>query len=186
MLSDWITITEGVNKMTNGQNFHFHQQMNYGNWSHCRPISDKFKLEMNYTMAQYQLKMAIHQWGWHNYSSQMITMLHRGWGGEWVLRYRHIILHFVLLSAITNTSYLASEKNACWSKSGTLQQLFAISTIKWEKRSHLREGSSYQIGWIFGKIPNGLWTPPLICGKLCCNFFMIDMVAYMQGDMMAR
>ena len=34
----------------------------------------------------------------------------------------------------------------------------------------LREGSGYQIGWIFGKIPNGNW-PPLIFGKLCCNFF---------------
>ena len=26
--------------------------------------------------------------------------------------------------------------------------------------SALREGSRYQIGWIFGKIPNGLWPPP--------------------------
>ena len=34
-----------------------------------------------------------------------------------------------------------------------------------------REGSRSQIGWIFGKIPNGLWPFPLIFGKLCCNFF---------------
>ena len=33
------------------------------------------------------------------------------------------------------------------------------------------EGSRYQIGWIFGKIPNGLWPPPLIFGKSCFNFF---------------
>ena len=41
----------------------------------------------------------------------------------------------------------------------------------------LREGSGYQIGWIFGKIPNGLRPPPspLIFGNLCCKFFMTDM-----------
>ena len=47
--------------MTNGQNFHFHQQMNYGNWGHSRPISEKFELEINYTMAQNQLNMVMHQ-----------------------------------------------------------------------------------------------------------------------------
>ena len=37
----------------------------------------------------------------------------------------------------------------------------------------VREGSGYQIGWIFGKIPNDLWPlpPPLTSGKLYCNFF---------------
>ena len=25
----------------------------------------------------------------------------------------------------------------------------------------LRDGSRYQIGWIFGKVPNGSWPPPL-------------------------
>ena len=29
-------------------------------------------------------------------------------------------------------------------------------------------------------------TPPLIFGKLCCKFFIMDMVAYMQGGMRAR
>ena len=33
----------------------------------------------------------------------------------------------------------------------------------------LGEGSRYQFGWIFRKIPNGL-RPPLIFGKLYCNF----------------
>ena len=28
--------------------------------------------------------------------------------------------------------------------------------------------------------------PPLIFGKLCCKFFIMDMVAYMQGCMRAR
>ena len=36
----------------------------------------------------------------------------------------------------------------------------------------LREASPHQNGWIFGKVPNGLWPPPLlIFGKLCCRFF---------------
>ena len=48
----------------------------------------------------------------------------------------------------------------------------------------IREGSGYRIRWI--KIPKGLWPPPLIFGKLCCKFFMTDMVAYMQGGMMTR
>ena len=37
----------------------------------------------------------------------------------------------------------------------------------------LREGWGYWIGWIFGKIPNGLPPlPPLIFGKLYCNFLL--------------
>ena len=35
----------------------------------------------------------------------------------------------------------------------------------------LREACTYQNGWIFGKVPNGLWPPPLIFGKSCCRFF---------------
>ena len=50
----------------------------------------------------------------------------------------------------------------------------------------IREGSRYQIGWIFGKIPKSLRSPPLVFVKLCCNFFMTDMVAFMRGGMMAR
>ena len=34
----------------------------------------------------------------------------------------------------------------------------------------LREASPLQNGWIFGKVPNGLWPPPIIFGKLCCGF----------------
>ena len=34
----------------------------------------------------------------------------------------------------------------------------------------LRDGWRYQKGWIFGKVPNGLWPPPLIFGKWFCNF----------------
>ena len=50
----------------------------------------------------------------------------------------------------------------------------------------IREGSRYQIGCIFWKNPSGLWPPPLIFGKWCCKFFIMDMVAYMQGGMRAR
>ena len=49
----------------------------------------------------------------------------------------------------------------------------------------LWEGWLRQIGWIFGKIPNGL-RPLLILGKLCCKFFIMDMVKYMQGGTRAR
>ena len=37
----------------------------------------------------------------------------------------------------------------------------------------VRDGWPYQNGWIFGKIPNGLWPPPppLISGKSYCVFF---------------
>ena len=33
----------------------------------------------------------------------------------------------------------------------------------------IRDGWRYQNGWIFGKVPNGLW--PLIFGKSRCSFF---------------
>ena len=36
---------------------------------------------------------------------------------------------------------------------------------------HIRDGWPYKNGWIFGKNPNGLWTPPpLIFGKSYCGF----------------
>ena len=31
------------------------------------------------------------------------------------------------------------------------------------------------------KFQTALDPPPLIFGKLCCNFFIMDMVAFMQG-----
>ena len=39
--------------------------------------------------------------------------------------------------------------------------------------SSLRDAFPFQNGWIFGKVPNSLWppAPPLIFGKLRCNFF---------------
>ena len=36
----------------------------------------------------------------------------------------------------------------------------------------LREACPSKNGWIFGKVPNGLWPPPLIFGKSCCGFFI--------------
>ena len=35
----------------------------------------------------------------------------------------------------------------------------------------VRDGSRYQNGQIFGKVPNGLWPPPLMFQKLYCNFY---------------
>ena len=34
----------------------------------------------------------------------------------------------------------------------------------------IRKGWPHQNGWILGKVPNGLWPPPLIFGKSCCAF----------------
>ena len=57
--------------------------------------------------------------------------------------------------------------------------LYHITFILISKIANLRGGWLYRIGWILGKIPNGLRPPtPLIFGKLCCNFFRVDMVAY--------
>ena len=54
-----------------------------------------------------------------------------------------------------------------WTKSNKFQNamFFTFSTTS------LREGWHYQIGWIFGKFPNGVGPPlPLFFGKLYCNF----------------
>ena len=34
----------------------------------------------------------------------------------------------------------------------------------------VREGSRYQIGWFFGKIPNGIWPPPSFSKNYVANF----------------
>ena len=39
-----------------------------------------------------------------------------------------------------------------------------------EQGFRLRDAFPFQNGWIFGKVPNGLWPPPLIFGKSCCAF----------------
>ena len=44
----------------------------------------------------------------------------------------------------------------------------------------LRKGFGYQIGWFFGKIPNILWPPPSFFENYIA-FFIMDMVAFMQG-----
>ena len=54
------------------------------------------------------------------------------------------------------------------------------------RNSCFREGWLYQIGLILGKIPNGLRPPPPHFWKIMLQFFMMTMVAYMQGGMMAR
>jgi len=51
----------------------------------------------------------------------------------------------------------------------------------------IREEFSYQIGWIFGRRKtNGLWPFPPHFRKVILQFFLIDMVAYVQGAVMAR
>ena len=47
-----------------------------------------------------------------------------------------------------------------------------------------RRGSRYQIGWIFGRNPNGLWPPPpSFLENYVAIFFIMNMVAHMQGGM---
>ena len=56
----------------------------------------------------------------------------------------------------------------------TLYLIFDSSTRKWSAERWnkvLREGSGYQIGWIFGKIPNGLWPLPPHFRKIILQIF---------------
>ena len=50
----------------------------------------------------------------------------------------------------------------------------------------LGKGGCTNLDEFSGKFQTAFDLPPLIFGKLYCNFFMIDMVAFMQGSMMAR
>ena len=45
-----------------------------------------------------------------------------------------------------------------------------LSISSWDEQACLRDGWAHQNGWNFGKVPNGLWPPPLIFGKSCCGF----------------
>ena len=63
-----------------------------------------------------------------------------------------------------------------------LLQPLSVVTIFLPLLQPLWEGSRYQIGWIFLKNSKRHLTPrPLIFGKLYCNFFIMNMVAFMQG-----
>ena len=41
----------------------------------------------------------------------------------------------------------------------------------WQAYRQPRDGWRLQNRWIFGKVPNDFWPPPLIFGKSYCNFF---------------
>ena len=47
-------------------------------------------------------------------------------------------------------------------------QYNAIVTTDWV--SLVRDACLYHYRWLFGKVPNGLWPPPLVLEK-CCDFF---------------
>ena len=59
---------------------------------------------------------------------------------------------------------LSDLPRKCWQVSGRrgfLSNLFNHPTrVVNVKNSCLREASPFQNGWIFGKVPNGLWPPP--------------------------
>ena len=61
-----------------------------------------------------------------------------------------------------------SEKQKCCAVQTTQIKVQWQNCLNWL----IRDGWPYQNGWIFGKVPNGLWPPPslLIFGKSSCNF----------------
>ena len=70
--------------------------------------------------------------------------------------------------------YLINTKGTCkkvCKEINTFGQVYKFS---------IRERWRYQIWWIFGKIQMAFDQPPPIFGKLYCNFFIMDMVAYRQ------
>ena len=75
----------------------------------------------------------------------------------------------------------STKRNVEWNPRAKSVSQYSISLIvDLRFREHksanftidLRDGWRLQNGWIFGKVPNGLWPPPLIFGKSCCGFFI--------------
>ena len=48
---------------------------------------------------------------------------------------------------------------------------FLLASHAHHKTPRLRDGSRFQIGWIFGKVPNGLWPPPPHFRKVTLQIF---------------
>ena len=84
-----------------------------------------------------------------------------------------------LPSSLMYTSFIKPVMQVC--HQDNLYKSFLCIHAKLVHVSSFRERWHYQIGWISGKIPNGLWPPPLIFGKLCCKLFVMDMVGFMEG-----
>ena len=82
----------------------------------------------------------------------------------------------------TLCTFLREHWMSSWQVSTTCNKLILKEALVnyWECccKPWLREGSRYQIVWIFGKIPNGVWPPPLSFWKI----FIMYIVAFMQGS----
>ena len=69
----------------------------------------------------------------------------------------------------------------CWLSKSSQRKVRCVFALcqccvsYWVKNIRVRDGSGYRNGWIFGKIPNGLW-PPLIFGISYCNFFLKNLL----------
>ena len=73
------------------------------------------------------------------------------WGGS-----HHFQIILGLMSQSQKADFAFKSKPNCF------QSVFA--------KVLFRDGWRLQNRWNFGKVPNGLWPPPLIFGKSCCNF----------------
>ena len=77
------------------------------------------------------------------------------------------------------------SRSGCWTGIERSPKLHFVMNIKYVLL-RTREEFGYQIRWIFGRKTNKrpLTLPPFFLGKLYCK--LIDMVAYVQGAVMAR
>ena len=78
------------------------------------------------------------------------------------------------------------SRSGCWTGIKRSPKLHFVMNIKYVLL-RIREEFGYQIRWIFEtKKTNGLWPFPPHFRKVILQFFLIDMVAYVQGAVMAR
>ena len=102
--------------------------------------------------------------------------------GEWLYEYVWSFIWDILDNLIR---FLWSTH--FWSFSGRFFLLFSSSRLNSNFLIHFFcHKGRVRLPNQMNKNSKGPLTPPLIFGKLCCKFFMTDMVAYMQGGMMTR
>ena len=84
-------------------------------------------------------------------------------------------MSYIPLQLLWQVSRILTPMPSGWAISLTGSASIASTTGKlllelYQSHASLRDVSRFQIGWIFGKVQNGLWPPPLIFGKLHCAF----------------
>ena len=84
-------------------------------------------------------------------------------------------MSYIPLQLLWQVSRILTPMPSGWAISLTGSASIASTTGKlllelYQSHASLRDVSRFQIGWIFGKVQNGLWPPSLIFGKLHCAF----------------